>query len=121
VIGIYGPARPRRLALLPARSGLILGPPATPPFEVHAATPGDALNAYCEHFGATVKPYDGSDPRIPFVPGEEPKFFIHVDGEHGEDVVDIHLTRGGASICCKQRLAFILEDGDEIELGVRAC
>ena len=121
MIGIYGPARPRRLNLISTAEGLVPGPPTTLAFVVQAAMLGEALAAYYARFDAQVVPYDGSDPRIPFVPGEEPKFFIHDDFEHGRDFIDIHVKRGGESICCKQRLDFPLLDGDEIELGVRAC
>ena len=121
MIGIYGPAWPRRLNLISTATGLVAGPPTTPGLAVQAARLSEALEAYCTRFGVSVTPYDGSDPLIPFVPGEEPKFFVHVDDEHGRMYVDVHVTRGGTWICCKQKLDFPLLDGDEIELGVLVC
>lgn len=119
MIGIYGPAWPLRLVLtvglkLPAM-------PAEQPFMVSAATLGDALDAYSREFEVRLSPYDGSNPLVPFALGEEPKFFVHTDKDGHASLVDVHVSRGGESICCKQRLGFHLEEGDVIDLGELAC
>ena len=118
-VGICGPMWPRRFSLIQTPNGLELSP-ASEPMLIDASTLGEALEVCCAKTDATVRACDGSDPRMLFATGETPRFFVHVDAEHGEDFVDIHVTRRGESICCKQRLDFELEEGDVIELGVLA-
>jgi hypothetical protein len=119
MIGIYGPARPRRLVLTVGLK--VAGMPAEPPLMVSAATLGDALNAYSREFDVILSPYDGSNPLVPFVPGEEPKFFVHTGKDGLASPVDVHVDRGSESICCKQRLDFPLQEGDVVGIGELAC
>jgi hypothetical protein len=119
MIGIYGPAWPRRFVLT---VGLKLSAmPAEPPLMVTAAKLDDALNAYGLEFGASLTPYDGSNPLVPFAPGEEPKFFVHTDKDGYASLVDVHVNRGSEMICCKQRLDFALQEGDVVDIGELAC
>jgi|GEM_PF-1175687 hypothetical protein len=93
----------------------------TPFFEVEAATLGEALQAYCQRTGSSIRPYDGSDPQLPFRDGELKYFWFDAKSRWGETLADVHVKRNGVEICPKQDLSFALIDGDMVSIGMLAC
>ena len=91
------------------------------PLIVDADTLISALEAYSRRYGALIRPYDGSDPRIPFQAGEPPKYFFYTKADGSVWLVDIHIKRGTDDICPKQDLRFRLQHGDEVHIGELAC
>jgi hypothetical protein len=88
---------------------------------VEAATLAEALAAYSHRFGVRFRPYDGSDPLIPFERGEPAKFFFHEGADGSSHLVDIHIQRGTESICPKQDLSIRLKPTDRVDIGRLAC
>jgi len=95
----------------------IHGPSDRTKLIVDAETLGSALELYARRYGALLRPYDGSDPRIPFQPGEPPKYFFYTRADGSVRVVDIHIKRGADSISPKQDLSVRLQHGDEVHIG----
>jgi hypothetical protein len=92
------------------------------PFEVEAATLGEALDAYAQHYGVKFAPYDGSWPKLPLDPAD-PKWFFYrsIRPKWEETLVDVHIERNGEMICPRQNLAFALLSNDVIKIGPLAC
>jgi len=99
----------------------IHGPPNrtlnSDPLIVDADTLFSALEAYSRRYDGLLRPYDGSDPRVPFQAGEPPKYFYYTKPDGSVRLVDIHIKRGTDSISPKQDLSFRLQDGDEVHIG----
>jgi hypothetical protein len=91
------------------------------PLIVDTETLGLALAAYSRQYGVRIRPYDGSDPQVPFNPGELPKYFFYEKSDGSSWLVDIHINRGTESICPKQDLSVRLQHGDEVHIGELAC
>ncbi|MBL8546613.1 MAG: hypothetical protein JNL81_09110 [Hyphomonadaceae bacterium] len=92
------------------------------PFEVDAATLGEALDAYSRNYGVAFATYDGSWPTLPFDPSDPKWFFYRSKRPKWEEVVvDVHIERGDEEICPRQNLAFPLRVNDEIHIGPLAC
>jgi hypothetical protein len=91
------------------------------PLMVDAETLGSALAAYSREYRVEIRPYDGSDPQIPFRPGELPKYFFYEKSDGGGWLVDIHIVRGTETICPKQDLGVRLQSGDRVHIGELAC
>ena len=85
---------------------------------------GEVLSSYCEKYGSTFEPYDGSHPDFPFANDEPDKYFwfngVTMPGKRFDRrPVDIHVIRAGKSICPKQDLTFHLLPSDTVEIEVR--
>jgi len=91
------------------------------PLLVDAQTLADALAAYTHQYGVRFRPYDGSDPRVPFEYGEPPKYFCYERPDGSSFLVDIHIQRGSEDICPKQDLSIGLESTDQVHIGRLAC
>jgi hypothetical protein len=91
------------------------------PLMVEAETLGSAIAAYSREYRVEIRPYDGSDPQIPFSPGELPKYFFYEKADGGTWLVDIHIMRATESICPRQDLSVRLQTGDEVHIGELAC
>lgn len=108
------------IRLIPTADGKSFDTQPVAPFEADASTLGEALAIYQAAFNAKITPYDGTDPDVPFVSGEEPKYFVYED-HRGGGLVDIHVIRQDVEICPKQNLLFPLLPGDHIKMGMLAC
>ncbi|RDV00899.1 hypothetical protein DWV00_03995 [Trinickia dinghuensis] len=86
---------------------------------VDALTLGDALVKYESHFCVRISVHiDAGDAEEKF--GE--KYFRYVDEATGANqLVDIHVFRGNAELCPKQKLDFALESADIVEIGPLVC
>jgi hypothetical protein len=92
------------------------------PFEVDAATLGEALDAYARHYDVTFAPYDGSWPKLPLDPADPKWFFYRSKRPKWEEaLVDIHIERDDVFLCPRQNLAFPLLQNDDIKIGPLAC
>jgi hypothetical protein len=118
MIAIYGPSS-RKKASTPQSGGIVLLKPD--PLLVDADTLESALAAYSRQYGVRIRPYDGSNPRVPFEPGEPPKFFFYEKSDGDSWLVDIHIRRGAESICPKQDLSVSLRHSDELHIGELVC
>ncbi len=117
MVAIEGPSCPPKSK--PHDSvGIIVG---REPLLVDAETVADALAAYIRRFGVRFTPYDGSEPQVPFEPGEPPKFFFYEPPAGCSFLVDIHVQRGSEWICPKQDLGFRLKSTDRVVIGQLAC
>lgn len=102
--------------LVDIRTGLLQNPPLHTP----ATTLGDAICDYENRFSVTIEPYDGASPQVPLVGGEK-KYFYFTSERFQKILVDIHVKRGGLTICPKQDLKFALLSDDEISIGALVC
>ncbi len=82
-----------------------------PGLQIQGSTIGELLRELEKATGAYV------------VPHEPPKFFRYQLSRDDSDfyVVDIHVHRGGESICIKQDVAFALLPDDVVMFGLPAC
>jgi hypothetical protein len=118
VAAIYGPSCPPQARSQGSAEIVLL---KREPLLVVAETLAEALAAYTGQYGVRFRPYDGSDPRVPFQRGEPPKYFLYDTPDGRSILVDIHIQRGSESICPKQDLSVHLEPNDEVHIGPLAC
>ncbi|EGF93156.1 hypothetical protein ABI_15960 [Asticcacaulis biprosthecium C19] len=87
------------------------------PFEVSAATLGEAIRQFEAAFSVTVSPYDGTDPALPFTEGEPRRYFFYSNADADRFLIDIHIFRGTEEICPKQNLDYPLQNGDIVDMA----
>ena len=116
----YGPGWPRRVD---RRAELgPYEPRDEPPFVAQGLTLREALTEYEQKFKVQIWPYDGAYPAIPFVVGNEPRYFYYRSIDSNViSLVDIHVTRNGDVICPKQDLNFVLLPSDFVDIGELIC
>jgi hypothetical protein len=118
MVSIHGPSN-RTKRTPSGREGIFLL--KCDPLVVDADTLGSAIAAYSRQYAVRFRPYDGSDPQIPFGPGELPKYFFYEQFDGSCRLVDIHIKRGTESICPRQDLSVSLRQGDEVHIGQLVC
>ncbi len=81
----------------------------------------DILVEYCDNYGSSIQPYDGSWEDVP-LKNDEQKYFFYTFANGDRVLVDIHIIKpNGQEICIKQDLSYRVEDGNIIYVGALMC
>lgn len=94
----------------------------SPLFFCEARTLQEALDKYCQEFGATLRPYVAKEPLPPY---EDGRRLVMVYDDPKTQFRDVSLVfsieRDGKSLGDIPSLAFPLQSGDSIYFGTAGC